>query len=236
MEIRILIVGHERAFAEALAARLEDEEDINVVGAVHVTTPGPWLTAGKSVDITVVDGDLPGAAADQLCAEMSASRESPRVVMLSASSEPERIVTALRAGAAAWVRKDQTVEHLLQVIHGVARGETWLPATETGNVMRLLLQEQERRQRNGRLLASLTPRERAVLRCLAEGSGRREAIASQLHLSVNTVRTHLQSIMAKLGVHSTLEAVTLIRAEGPILEAQSCPSETCQGPRPASFL
>lgn len=232
MQIRILIVGHERAFAEALAARLEDEEDINVVGAVHVRTPGPWLTAGKSADVIVVDGDLPGAGADRLCAEMSGSRESPRVVTLSASSEPERIVNALRAGAAAWVRKDQTLEHLLQVIRGVARGETWLPATDTGNVVRLLLQEQERRQQNGRLLATLTPRERAVLRCLAEGSGRREAIASQLHLSVNTVRTHLQSIMAKLGVHSTLEAVTLIRAEGPILAAQSCPSETRQGPRP----
>lgn len=217
MEIRILIVDRERAFAEALAARLEDEEDISVAGAVHGTTPGPWLIAGKSVDVVVVDGDLPGAAADRLCAVMSGRAESPRVVTLSASSEPERIVNAIRAGAAAWVRKDQSLEHLLQVIRGVARGETWLPATETGNVMRLLLHEQERRQQNGRLLATLTPREREILGCLAEGSGRREAIASQLHLSANTVRTHLQSIMAKLGVHSTLEAVTLVRAAGPIL-------------------
>lgn len=213
MEIRVLVADQERTFAEALAIRLEDEEDINVVGAVQVTTPGPWLTAGKSADVIVVDGDLPGGAADRLCAEISSSTGS-RVVTLSASSEPERIVNAIRAGAAAWVRKDQSLAHLLQVIRGVARGETWLPPTETGNVMRLLLQEQERRQQNGRLLASLTPRERAVLTCLAEGSGRREAIAKQLHVSVNTVRTHLQSIMAKLGVHSALEAVALTRATG----------------------
>ena len=232
MEIRILIADQERTFAEALAARLKDEEDINVVGVVQVTKQGPWLSAGESVDVIVVDGDLPGAAADRLYAEISGGTESPRVVTLSTSSEPERVVNAIRAGAAAWVRKDQSLDYLLQVIRGVARGETWLPATETGNVMRLLLQEQERRQQNGRLLATLTPRERAVLTCLAEGSGGREAIASQLHLSVNTVRTHLQNIMAKLGVHSAVEAVALIRAVDPILGEQSFPLEPGQGPRP----
>lgn len=232
MEIKVLIVDQERTFADALALRLEDEEDIKVVGAVQVTTPGPWLIAGKSADVIVVDGDLPGAAADRLSAEISGSTGSPRVVTLSASSEPERIVNAIRAGAAAWVRKDQSLEYLLQVIRGVARGETWLPATETGNVMRLLMQEQERRQQNGRLLASLTPRERAVLTCLAEGSGRREAVASQLHLSINTVRTHLQNIMAKLGVHSALEAVALTRAGGLGPGEQPFPPETQQGQRP----
>lgn len=232
MEIRILIADQERTFAEALAARLEVEEDINVVGAVQVTAPGRWLTAGKAADVIVVDGDLPGAAADRLCAEVSGSPGSSRVITLSSSSEPERIVDALRAGTAAWVRKDESVEHLLQVIRGVARGETWLPATEMGNVMRLLLHEQERRQQNGRLLASLTPRERAVLTCLAEGSGRREAIASELHLSINTVRTHLQNIMAKLGVHSALEAVALIRTGEPVRGQQPPPLEAQQDPRP----
>ena len=213
MEIRILIADAERTFAEALAVRLGDEEDITVVGAVQVRTPGPWLVAAKSVDVIVVDGDLPGAAVNRLCAEVSGSTGPSRVVALSASSEPERIVDAIRAGAAAWVREDQSLEYLLQVIRGVVRGETWLPPSETGNVMRLLMHEQERRQQSGRLLASLTPRERAVLTCLAEGDGRRETIARQLHLSVNTVRTHLQNIMAKLEVHSALEAVALAREQ-----------------------
>lgn len=230
MEIRVLIADQERTFAEALADRLEDEEDIKVVGAVQMTAaPGPWLTAGKSVDVIVVDGDLPGADADRTCAEVSGGTGSSRVVTLSASSEPERIVKAIRAGAAAWVRKDQSLEHLLQVIRGVARGETWLPATETGNVLRLLLQEHERRQQSARLLASLTPRERTVLTCLAEGPGCHEAIATQLHLSINTVRTHLQNIMAKLGVHSALEAVALTRAARLVLGEKQYSLETRQG-------
>jgi len=213
MEIRILIADQERTFAEALAVRLKEEEDIKVVGAMQVRTPESCLVAAKSADVIVVDGDLPGAGMDRLCAQVSGGARSPQVVTLSVSSEPARIVNAIRAGAAAWVRKDQSLEHLLQVIRGVVRGETWLPPSETGSVVRLLLQEQEQRQQSGRLLASLTPRERAVLTCLAEGSGRREAIAHQLHLSINTVRTHLQNIMAKLGVHSALEAVALTREQ-----------------------
>ena len=130
--------------------------------------------------------------------------------MLSRSSEPERIVDAVRARAAGWVRKDQSIEYLLQVMRGAARGETWLPPAETGRVLRLLLNAQEQRRAIDRLLDTLTPREREVLACLAEGARRRD-VARQLHLSANTVRTHLQNLLAKLGVHSTLEAVALTR-------------------------
>lgn len=217
MEIKVLITDSERTFAEALAARLADEDDIKVVGAVPTRTLGPWLLAAPTADVMVLDGDMPGT--NQLCAEASGRAGSSRVVTLSSSSEPERIVDAIRAGTAAWVRKDQSLEHLLRVIRGVARGETWLPPSETGNVLRLLLHEQDRRREHGRLLASLTPRERAVLDCLAEGTGHRDAIARQLHLSVNTVRTHLQNILAKLGVHSALEAVALTRDQGEPLGA-----------------
>lgn len=211
MGIDILIVDQERIFAEALAARLKDEDDIEVVGAVQVKTAGPWLIAGKPAEVMVLDGDLPGGAANRLCEELSARAEPTLVITLSSSSEPERIIDAIRAGAAAWVRKDDSLDHLLEVIRGVARGESWLPPGETGNVVRLLLREQEQRRKNERLLGLLTPREQAVLACLAAGAEDREAVAKHLHLSVNTVRTHLQNLMAKLGVHSALEAVALTR-------------------------
>jgi DNA-binding NarL/FixJ family response regulator len=97
------------------------------------------------------------------------------------------------------------------VIRGVARGESWLPPSETADVVQLLMWGGERHRENELLLAKLTARERAVLTCLAEGAAHREVVAKQLHLSVNTVRTHMQNIMAKLGVHSMLEAVALTR-------------------------
>ena len=126
MAIKVLITDQERTFAEALAARLDTEEDIEVVAAVQVRTPGPWLFAATSADVIVVDGDLPDGAANRLCAEASDRAGVSRIVTLSSSSEPKRIVDAIRAGAAAWVRKDQSLQDLLRVIRGVARGETWL--------------------------------------------------------------------------------------------------------------
>jgi len=211
MTISVLVADQERAFADALAGRLEAESDIEVVDAVQLKLPGPPLTGQKSADVLVLDGDLPGEAANRLCAEMSGPLRRTRVVVLTSLSGPAQFVQAFRAGAAAWVRKDESVEHLLRVIRGVVRGETWLPAVEAGSVMRLLLREQDRQSEAERLLAALTPRERAVLACLAGGAGRRAAVADQLHISINTVRTHLQNLMAKLGVHSALEAVALTR-------------------------
>ena len=169
------------------------------------------MIAREPADVLVLDGDLPGEAANRLCEELSRREVRTRVVMLTSTSGPARIVRAIRAGAAAWVRKDESLDHLLSVIRGVACGETWLPPSEAGNVMRLLMSQQDRRRENDRLLAGLTSREREVLACLESGAGQRDAVAEQLRLSVNTVRTHLQNLMAKLDVHSALEAVALTR-------------------------
>ena len=211
MVISVLVADQERAFADVLAARLDEEDDIEVTGAVQVQASGSSLLAGKSAEVMVLDGDLPDDAGNRLCEQLSGGDKPTRVIMLSFSSEPERIVKALRAQAAAWVRKDESLEYLLRVIRGVARGEGWLPPSETANVIQLLIRSQDKNHKNQLLLNKLTARERAVLACLAEGAAHRDAVAAQLHLSVHTVRTHTQNLMAKLGVHSMLEAVALTR-------------------------
>jgi DNA-binding NarL/FixJ family response regulator len=220
MAISVIVADQERAFADVLAARLDDEDDIEVIGAVQVQAPDSSLLAEKSADVMLLDGDLPDDDANRLCEKISGDRPT-RVITLSFSSEPERIVKALRARAAAWVRKDESLEHLLRVIRGVARGESWLPPSETAGVIQLLIWGQDRHRENQRLLNKLTARERAVLSCLAEGAAHRNAVAEQLHLSVNTVRTHTQNLMAKLGVHSMLEAVALTRDAGWFYEDSS---------------
>jgi DNA-binding NarL/FixJ family response regulator len=131
--------------------------------------------------------------------------------MLGTLPEAARIVEAFRAGIAGWVQKEESIEHLLGAIRGVLRGETQLPAAAVGPVLRLLLEERDEHHLSRRYpLATLTPREREVLLHLAEGIGRRE-VAERMHLSAHTVRSHLQNLMGKLGVHTTLEAVALAR-------------------------
>jgi DNA-binding NarL/FixJ family response regulator len=210
MGIGVLVVDQEHTFADALAVRLEAEQELEVVAAVRVYTPASCLIGLRQASIVLLDADLPGGAANRLCQELSGFDSAPHVIMLSCSADPDRIMAALRAGAAAWVRKDEALTHLLRVIHGVARGETWLPQAQTRQVLELLLTEHQRQADDDQLMAALTQREREVLDCLAEGAGRLE-VAQRLHLSPNTVRTHLQNLMTKLGVHSTLEAVALTR-------------------------
>jgi DNA-binding NarL/FixJ family response regulator len=212
MGISVFVIDAERTFADALSARMEAEDDIDIVMSLHPAAPAPSLILGRHADVVLLDADLPDSAATNLCDELSARSQAPRVVMMSGSSQADRIAEAVRAGAAGWVRKDESLDHLLRVVRGVVAGETWLPRAEMGAVLRLLLEERERRRESDRLLAALTPREREVLACLADGAGRRD-VAERLHLSANTVRTHLLNLMAKLGVHSTLEAVALTRAQ-----------------------
>ena len=205
VEITAVVIDEERTFADALAIRLNAEEDLSVVAVAQPTA----ATMGWHADIILLDVDLNGSM--RLCKATSGPPHSTRVIMLSQTSEAARILAAIEAGARAWVRKDESMEHLLRVLRGVVRGETWLPPTETGNVLSLLMTQRDRRKDGDRMLALLTPRERQVLACLTEGDGRNQ-IAGRLNLTPNTVRTHLQNILAKLGVHSTLEAVALTRA------------------------
>jgi DNA-binding NarL/FixJ family response regulator len=214
--IHVVIVDQQRTFRDALATRLRLEPDIAVVAQAQSTESVRPALVGRSADVILLDAWLPGDSGIAFCAEAMRRAHPPRIVMLSEVSDVGRIIAAVRAGAAAWVGKDESIEHLLRVIRGVVRGETWLPPAELGAVLRWLIQDQDDRRGRDDLLATLTPREWDVLSHLVDGAGRKE-VAERLQLSANTVRTHLQSLMAKLGVHSTLEVVALTR---PRLEAR----------------
>lgn len=213
--IHVLIVDQRLIFRDALATRLQAEPDLAVVAKAHSAEFAPRVLVGRSADVILLDAELPNDSAIAFCSDIMRGGDQSRVVMLSQGSRPERIVAAVRAGAAAWVRKDESIDHLLCVIRGVVRGSAWIPPSELAAVLRLLIEEQDHRRDSDDLLASLTRRERDVLLLLVEGAGRKE-IAEQLQLSANTVRTHLHSLMVKFGVHSTLEVVALAR---PRLEA-----------------
>ncbi|GAA1250148.1 response regulator transcription factor [Kitasatospora nipponensis] len=136
-----------------------------------------------------------------------------RAVVLAAEEDPRRAVRALYAGAAGWVAKESSLTRLVTVLRGVLRGETHLPPTLLTGVVRELTTARRDRTESERLVDSLTPREKQVLRCMVAGLGR-QAVAERLYLSPHTVRTHMQNVLGKLGVHSTLAAVALARRAG----------------------
>jgi DNA-binding NarL/FixJ family response regulator len=210
MDIGLFLLLRDRIFADALAIGLDREPDLDVVAALDASAL-PRVVVGSRVGVVLLDAELADDAAFRLSRETSQAAGAPRVILLSHSRDPEEIVRAIRAGADGWVAKDEPITRLIEVIRGVALGETLLPQDQTGEVLRLLARRRDRDEEgDDQLLTSLTDREREVLLCLAEGI-RRGDVAKRLQISPHTVRTHLQNLMAKLGVHTTLEAVTLTR-------------------------
>jgi DNA-binding NarL/FixJ family response regulator len=148
-----------------------------------------------------------------LVAGVRSAQPAVRSVVLAEQDDPHRAALALAAGACGWVAKDCSLSRLLTVVRGVLRDETHLPPALLTGVLRELTAARKHRTESERLIESLTPREREVLRCMVAGLGR-QAVAERLFLSPHTVRTHMQNVLGKLGVHSTLAAVALARRAG----------------------
>nr|WP_235215685.1 response regulator transcription factor [Phaeacidiphilus oryzae] len=160
-------------------------------------------------------GRAPGGSADgiALVARARAAHPGLRVVVLAGDDDPRRAVRALQAGAGGWVAKESSLGRLMAVVRGVLRDETHIPPALLTGVVRELTAARRDRTESERLVETLTPREKQVLRCMVAGLGR-QAVADRLFLSPHTVRTHMQNVLGKLGVHSTLAAVALARRAG----------------------
>lgn len=239
--IRVLVVDDHRIFAESLAAALAAEQDVEVVAAGSGPAALRCLeraaAEGRRFGVLLVDADLggsgparePGApiainaprdhgaerAVDGMSLVVRARDSWPgiRTIVLAERDDPRRAAAALQAGASGWVAKDCSLSRLGSVIRGVLRDETHLPPALLTGVLRELTAARRNRTESERLVGSLTPREREVLRCMVAGLGRK-AVAERLFLSPHTVRTHMQNVLGKLGVHSTLAAVALARRAG----------------------
>ncbi|WP_324794009.1 response regulator transcription factor [Streptomyces cyaneofuscatus] len=175
-------------------------------GGVPAVGGVPALPVPRPEEPGAVDGI-------SLVAQVRAARPGVRSVVLAEKDDPRCAARALQAGASGWVAKDCSLQRLLTVIRGVLRDETHLPPALLTGVLRELTTARKHRTESEQLVESLTPREREVLRCMVAGLGRK-AVAERLFLSPHTVRTHMQNVLGKLGVHSTLAAVALARRAG----------------------
>ncbi|MGP3976663.1 response regulator transcription factor [Streptomyces sp. 8N114] len=178
--------------------------------AVGASAAGPAGGAPAAADAPAA---MPATGGLPLVARVRADYPAVRTVVLAERDDPRHAAAALQAGAGGWVAKDCSLSRLLQVIRGVLKDETHLPPALLTGVLKELTASRKHRTESERLVESLTPREREVLRCMVAGLGRK-AVAERLYLSPHTVRTHMQNVLGKLGVHSTLQAVALARRAG----------------------
>jgi DNA-binding NarL/FixJ family response regulator len=204
--ISILAVDDHQVFADALQARLSVERDLDPVSVAYSVAEASSRLSRTPVDVAILDYTLGDGTGTALAEHLRQLSPSTRVVILTAVQSIDAVVDGLVAGVRAWLPKTVDMAHLVRVIRGVHAGQMWLEPALLGEVMPALLARALTPAPDS--LAVLTAREREVLDCMIEGLGRDE-IAARLGVSGNTVRTHNQNLIGKLGVHSSLEAVTL---------------------------
>jgi len=206
------VVDRHRAFAEALAKRLAAEADFRVVGIVSSGSAVEGATELFGPDVVILDMGIDDVSAYDLTSRLAKRRPPTQVVGVFAGDDSAAATDAIRAGATAVVTKAGSVSDLVQAVMAVMADGAWLPPHLLRGVLQELSPVRPLNQ-YGERLARLTQREREVLDRMVAGDDR-AAIARYLYLSINTVRTHTKNILAKLEVHSSLEAVSVARRAG----------------------
>lgn len=201
---RILVVVGKRFFAEAIRAILE-EEGLQVAGVVTRSSDAVGAAVRHAPDVVLMDIDPP---------EMEALHAGRRILRCCARTKLVGLVTdgsvavlrsATDAGFVGFLPKESTPKDLVRTMRAAANGDVLTPPRRA---------QATAAQRSGAsVLASLTPRERQVLSRIIDGNTSRE-IGRVLHISENTVRTHVHSVLAKLGVGSRVEAAALALRAG----------------------
>ena len=211
--IRVVIIDDHQVFVDALAVRLADEPDFVIVGKASNAEQALEVLSSTSCDVVTLDlllGDDDGLA---LGREILRRWPQTGIVVVTGVEGGEQVLEAVQSGIRGWVSKVANIDSLTAALRGVSRGETHIPAALLTNVLVSLSGQPQASVTEAEGIRSLTQRELDVLSCLVEGMSRNE-IGELLHVSPNTVRTHVQSILHKLKVHSALAAVAIARRAG----------------------
>jgi two-component system, NarL family, response regulator DevR len=229
MPVRVLIVEDHLVVAEGLAALLDDEPDLCVVGRATTVADAIRGVDEHRPDVVLMDYRLPDGTGAEATAEIR--RRHPRVAVLFLTRLEGDMVrmAAFEAGAAGYLNKCRAAADVVSALRKVAAGETLLSTEDLTELLSL-------RRTTMHLMDRLTRRELETLALMARGADNRR-IAAELGLRYGTVRCHVRNLMTKMGAHSKVDAVArgmelgLIepwppapsRGEGAAGRANSCP-------------
>ncbi len=213
--ITVLIADDHRSFGEALQVALAKEKDITVVGVVIDGEAAVDLSAEVAPDVVLMDFGMPGMDGIEATRKIRDHDETTHVIILSGTDDDLVLGRAVQAGARGLLRKTEAVEDLAGAIRKVHRGDALHDEEELSTAMSLL---RRRRAVDGNIakrMDRLTPRELEILQRMTDGQPANR-IARELGMSPNTLRTHTQNVLTKLGVHSKLDAIVAAIRHGKV--------------------
>lgn len=189
--LRIVIADDHALFRQGLKSLLKLQADVTIVGEAGRVDELTALLATVACDVLLLDLGMERSS----LIEIARLAERARVVVVTASEQPEDAIEAIRLGACAVVFKRFAVDTLMDAIRAAAQGHVWMPPSLQAHIAAALRET----ARN-----PLTPREREIIRHVALGL-RNAEVATKLFISEQTVKTHLNNIFQKLGIRDRVE-------------------------------
>ena len=197
MPIGVLIVDDHPVVRRGLRALLEVQDGIEVAGEAGDGPTALALAAEHHPDVILLDLKLPAMSGLAVLTELTARNATAKVLVLTSVTDPDSAGQVMRAGAAGVLYKDVDPDALVRAIRAVHDGHLLLAPEAAGPLLRSAAWSPG--------LDALTTREREVLAELARGRSNRE-IARALNVSEKTVKTHVSSVLGKLGVQDRTQA------------------------------
>ena len=208
--IHVALVDDEAIVRDTVAFLLEATDDLLLTGSFASAEEARQKLARLRPDVALIDIGLPDESGLSLIQTLRPRLPHTEFLVLTVFDDDRHILEAIQAGASGYLVKRDLPEHLLTAIRTVHQGGSWMSA----GVARRALELFRRQLAPAAGLQMLTPREQEILQLLARGLSNAE-IAAQLHLSVETVRTHIRHIYRKLQARNRAEAVSRLLQNPP---------------------
>ena len=201
--VRVLIADDHPIFRDGLRRLLEAEPWLQVVGEAADGSEAIALAKQLQPDVLLLDLAMPRVPGLEALREMSRASSPVRTILLTASAERAQILEALQLGARGIVLKESATQVLFKSIRAVMAGQYWVERESVADLKDVVLKDVGgdggEASRYG-----LTPREAQIVAAIVEGCSNKE-IAEKFSVREDTVKHHLTSIFAKLGVSTRLE-------------------------------
>ncbi len=208
---RILLVEDHASFRQALAFMFGREDGVEVVAQAGTLTEA--CTSMNEIDVAVVDLALPDGDGVEFIRELTQASPNVTTMVLSASIDQRRFAQAVDAGAAGILHKTASVKEIVESVNKLREGQTLLSPADVIEMLRMVIRDRQEQREVEQAIGKLTGREKEVLNLLAEGLDSKD-IANQLHITIETERTHMVNILNKLGLHSRLQALVFAARHG----------------------
>lgn len=208
--IRVLLVDDHPVVRRGLRAFLETREGIELLGEAADGADAVTLAEAMRPDVILMDLVMPTLDGIEAIRRIGERVPEARVVVLTSFGSDDRVLEAVRAGAAGYLLKDAEPREVEAAVRAAHRGQALLDPGVTAGLLRGVVAGGKRRTGRG---AGLTPREHEVLTLIVRGHSNRQ-IADELVIGEKTVKTHVSNLLAKLQVTDRTQAAVLALREG----------------------